>query len=315
MTDHRHRHILFWMDSVAGISPKKDTTYALIQGCFDQGLIPYYLDVLAMDNQTLVVVARRFLPVKWGMPLVLDSTPVTMTHHDIGAIWVRKDPPVDDAYRMTLMMLQVVESEVLVLNNPQGLLRYNEKLAAMVAPPYGPSTLVSDDCQTILAFMDRHDTCIIKPLNGYAGQGVFKLKKTDTNTVPIIETMTHRGHVMCQRAVDHTKGDKRIILLNGRILGAVNRVNRSGHRNNFAAGGVAEPATITDHDRDIVDALQATIRNNGLFFVGIDIIDDHLIEVNITSPTGVQEINQLDNSTIHATIIREMITMQSDYYA
>jgi glutathione synthase len=309
--------VLFWMDSPQGIHPKKDTTYSLIKAAFQQNLSPQYIKSIHINNGQLHITAQAFSAFEWGDPLTL--VPQDIQHHprDIFAIWLRKDPPVNRDYINDLLIFNQFKSEVMILNDPTGILMNNEKLAATRFQELTPKTLISSQKTELLDFIRATGSCVIKPLDGFGGQGIFKTDITDTNLGTIIEvaTMNEVVPIVCQKAVDHTNGDKRILLLEGSPIGAVNRINPSGHRNNFMSGGLAEKATITDHDQTIIQTIAPFLKSNGLFFVGIDIIHDHLIEINVTSPMGIQEVNRLDNVAIHDIIISEMIKRQGNTHA
>ncbi len=299
---------VFWMDDPLGINPKKDSTYLLIHACFNHHITPYYMMAITIDGEHLRVTVAPFKNTDLGDPLQL-GTPLQLTDTDCDVIWLRKDPPVDDAYRRDLLLLNEFATKVHLLNDPKGILLNNEKLAARQFVSLTPPTLITSKKADIYAFLQTHGTAIVKPLDGFGGQGIFKLTRSDTNCDTIIDQCTHQERVpiICQKAVDHTTGDKRVILMDGVPLGCVKRINYHGHRNNFMAGGVAEPATLTPRDHHIIDTIRPFIQSNGLFFVGIDIIDGYLIEINVTSPTGLHEINRLDSVSLHDTIIREMM--------
>ena len=302
-------NIFFWMDNPDTFNLKKDTTYALIHECLDQSLSAFFITNVSMQPQELILKCLKIKPFKFGEPIQLEKKEKTFKTKDISAIWIRKDPPVDKAYITTLLIFNQFESQINFFNHPMAILKTNEKIAATLFTNITPATLLTKDINQVEKFIKDKGTCIIKPIDGFGGQGIFKINADDTNLRTILETMTQYGneHLICQKAVNHKTGDKRILLLNGNAIGGVNRINPLGHRNNFMSGGHAEKTNITSHDEKIIKTISPYLIKNGLFFVGIDIIDNHLIEINVTSPTGLQEINELNKLKIQSKIIKTMI--------
>ena len=302
-------NIFFWMDTPYFFDLKKDTTYALIHECLEQKLNVFFIINVSMKPQELILESQKISPFKFGEPIKLKSDKKIFKTKEIDAIWIRKDPPVNKMYIRELLIFNQFESKIQILNHPLGILKTNEKIAATIFKDFTPPTLLSQKTNEIEHFIRDQGTCIIKPIDGFGGQGVFKVTENDTNLKTIIETMSQNEseQIICQKAVRHQTGDKRILILDGKPIGAVNRVNPTGHRNNFMSGGHAEAATITEHDENIIKTIKPYLIENGLFFVGIDIIDNHLIEINVTSPTGLQEINQLNKIKIQKLIIKKMI--------
>jgi glutathione synthase len=186
----------------------------------------------------------------------------------------------------------------LVLNDPAAVRNAPEKLFVTHFPDLMPPTLITSDKEAILAFRAAHRDIIVKPLFGNGGSGVFHLKPDDENLGALLETFTllYREPVIVQRYLPEIRqGDKRIILIEGKPVGAVSRVPQAGEaRANFHAGGAARKTALTRREQEICDAIGPTLREQGLVFVGIDVIGDWLTEINVTSPTGIQEINRLD---------------------
>ena len=301
-------NILFWMDPINTIQVEKDSTYLLIHECHQQKLTPLFIESVAMETNKLIIECRKIKPFSIGEELSIESSSHQLTQHDVNAIWLRKDPPVNSAYVRDLLLFNQFRNDILLLNDPTGILMNNEKLAATQFESLTPKTLVSSNKSSIKLFIKNLKECVIKPLDGYGGTGIFKLSESDSNLDTIIElsTKNETEQIICQQAVNHHLGDKRILLLDGNPIGAVKRINYNGHRNNFMAGGIAEHATITENDQNIIQAIKPFIQQNQLFFVGIDIIDDYLIEINVTSPTGIQEINKLNQTNLQQKIIQSM---------
>ena len=215
-------------------------------------------------------------------------------------VMMRTDPPVTIPYLYTTYVLDYVDpARTLVMNSPQGLRAANEKMYALQFTGAIPETIVSGDKAVILETVERWGRAVLKPLGGKAGEGILFLEKGDRNLNSMIEISTLRGQepVMVQTYLPEAKdGDKRIILLDGEPIGAVNRIPTGNEfRGNMAVGGRVAAVPITDRDRDISRQLAPILRRDGLVFVGIDIIGGYLTEVNVTSPTGVREIDRLES--------------------
>ncbi|MEM6837942.1 MAG: glutathione synthase [Cyanobacteria bacterium P01_C01_bin.120] len=215
-------------------------------------------------------------------------------------VMMRTDPPVTIPYLYTTYVLDYVDpTKTLVMNSPQGLRAANEKMYALQFTQAIPETIVSRDKAVIQKTVDRWGRAVLKPLGGKAGEGILFLEQGDRNLNSMIEISTQQGRepVMIQTYLPAAKeGDKRVILLDGDPIGAVNRIpTGSEFRGNMAVGGRVAPVAITERDREISAQLAPTLRRDGLMFVGIDIIGGYLTEVNVTSPTGIREIDRLDN--------------------
>ncbi|MEM9505172.1 MAG: glutathione synthase [Cyanobacteria bacterium P01_E01_bin.43] len=215
-------------------------------------------------------------------------------------VMMRTDPPVTIPYLYTTYVLDYVDpARTLVMNSPQGLRAANEKMYALQFTEAIPETIVSGDKAVILETVERWGRAVLKPLGGKAGEGILFLEKGDRNLNSMIEISTLRGQepVMVQTYLPEAKdGDKRIILLDGEPIGAVNRIPTGNEfRGNMAVGGRVASVPITNRDRDISRQLAPVLRRHGLVFVGIDIIGGYLTEVNVTSPTGVREIDRLES--------------------
>ncbi len=211
---------------------------------------------------------------------------------------MRQDPPFDMAYITATHLLEHVSRRVLVVNDPASVRNAPEKLVAMRFPELMPPTLVTSDRDEIIAFRARHGDIILKPLFGNGGAGVFRLTPQDENLNALLElfTVLYREPIMVQRYLPAVRaGDKRIVLIDGEAAGAVNRVPAAGEaRANLHVGGRAAKSELTPREREICAAIGPMLRAEGLLLVGIDVIGDHLTEINVTSPTGLQEINRLD---------------------
>lgn len=219
--------------------------------------------------------------------------------HDVDAVLVRTDPPFDSDYLWCTLMLDRVKGDTLVLNDPHGLRQANEKLYACYFPEYMPRTLVASDKPKIKQFVKAvGGRAVIKPLGGAGGEGVMVLSTTDLNLNAIIEAVTLHGRrmAMVQEFLPAvSEGDKRILVLEGEPLGAILRVpQRDDLRSNIHVGGSVVQAEITPAERRMIDGLAPRLLQDGLYLVGLDVIGGKLTEVNVTSPTGIQQMSRLD---------------------
>jgi glutathione synthase len=221
-------------------------------------------------------------------------------------VLMRQDPPFDMAYITATHLLEHIQASTLVVNDPVHVRNAPEKLFVTHFPDLMPPTLITSDKAEVLSFRAEYKDIIVKPLFGNGGAGVFHLKPDDENLGSLLEMFTqlYREPVIIQKYLPEIRqGDKRIILIDGEPGGAVSRIPVSGEaRANFHAGGGAQKTTLTSRERDICAAIGPTLREKGLVFVGIDVIGDYLTEINVTSPTGIQEINKLDQVQLEVTL-------------
>ena len=228
------------------------------------------------------------------------------------AVFIRTDPPFDQAYVTLTWLLSFAEKQgVRVINSPRGLRSANEKLYALEFLELCPRTLVSNSHAEINEFIDEvGGEAIAKPLDGHGGFGVMRLRRGDSNIHVIVDTLTLEGRqpVMVQEYLPGgAAGDKRLFLLDGELRAAVLRVPPADdHRSNVHVGGVVRAAELTDRDHGIAAAMRDRLRADGLFFVGIDVIDGKLIEVNVTSPTLVRELARLEGPNLAAEVIESV---------
>lgn len=221
-------------------------------------------------------------------------------------VWLRQDPPFDMGYITTTHLLDMIHPKTLVVNDPFWVRNYPEKLLVLSFPQLTPPTLIARDLAAIRAFKAEHGDIILKPLYGNGGAGVFRLDPADRNLASLHELFIgiSREPLIAQKYVpDVVKGDKRIILVDGEPVGAINRIPAAGEtRSNMHVGGRPEKIGLTDRDREICAAIGPTLREKGQVFVGIDVIGDWLTEINVTSPTGIQELERFDGTNAAARI-------------
>jgi len=224
----------------------------------------------------------------------------------LDVVWLRQDPPFDMSYITTTHLLDMIHPETLVVNDPFWVRNYPEKLLVLRFPDLTPPTMIARDLATIRAFKAEHGDVILKPLYGNGGAGVFRLDPNDRNLASLHELFSgiNREPLIVQKYLPAvSKGDKRIILVNGDPVGAINRVPAAGEtRSNMHVGGRAEKVELTERDREICAAIGPLLREKGQIFVGIDVIGDWLTEINLTSPTGLQELERFDGTNSAALI-------------
>jgi glutathione synthase len=241
-------------------------------------------------------------------PPIALGAPEDVCLHEVDAVLERTDPPFDSDYWWCTLMLDRLSDDTLVVNAPRGLRSANEKLYACNFPELMPRTMVTGDKQKAKRFLaEVGGQGVIKPLGGAGGEGVFMLRADDMNLNAIIEHVTRNG--TCMAMVQEflpavREGDKRILLLEGEPLGAILRVpQRDDVRSNIHVGGTVVKAEITAAERRMIDALAPRLREDGLFFVGLDVIGGKLTEVNVTSPTGIQQMSRLDGENYESRVI------------
>jgi glutathione synthase len=302
--------LAFVMDPIEGVDVTKDTTFVLMLEAQRRGHRVLYLqpgDLLVDEGR----VGGRVFPVELrpeqGRHAELGAARMVVFDDDVDVVFQRKDPPVDEEYVTATQILSLCR-RARVWNRPAGILAANEKLYALHFPDLMAETRVTRSQRELVDFMTKlGGEMIVKPLGGKGGEGIFHLRHDDRNLFSILEQATRFGTqwTMAQRYLpDVRRGDKRILLLEGEPLGALLRVPASGEtRANLHVGGVAARSVLDADDRRIVERLAPWLRRDGLYFVGIDVIGGKLTEVNVTSPTGVQEINALEHTRLEAAIL------------
>lgn len=296
------------MDPIETINIDTDSTFVLALEAQRRGhALHHYLPrELTLRDGRLTARARRVeLRRERGRHFSL-GTAETLELAAMDVILMRQDPPFDMAYITATHLLEHVRDRVLVVNDPVSVRNAPEKLFATHFPGLMPPTLITSDRDEIVAFRREHGEIILKPLFGNGGAGVFRLSPADENLNALLELFTqlYREPIIVQRYLPQIRqGDKRIILVDGEPLGGVLRVPPAGEaRANLHVGGKAVKTTLTAREREICAAIGPTLKEQGLIFVGIDVIGDYLTEINVTSPTGVQEINRLDGAALEKQV-------------
>ncbi len=302
--------MLFVMDPIGSIDIEKDTTFALMLAAQQRGHRVLCCEIGALSADGGHAIAR-LQPVELrrevGNHAILGAPRTVVLDDELDLVWQRKDPPVDVDFITATQILALCQ-RALVLNRPDTVIWANEKLYALRFADLMPETRVTRRIPELVDFLaKRGGEMIVKPLGGKGGEGVFHVRHDDRNLFSILETATGFGTrwAMAQQYLPAIReGDKRILLVDGEVLGALLRVPASGEtRANLHVGGTAVRAPLDARDLHIVERLRPALQRDGLFFVGIDVIGGMLTEVNVTSPTGIQEIDTLEGVHLEDRVI------------
>ena len=288
--------LLFILDPLDKLKSYKDTSLAIMREAAARGHTLYVCEQhdVMLRFDVIKFVVKRFTFSQDGSYQLDQPSEVLAKLFD--AILMRKDPPFDNEYLYSTYLLELAASQgARVINNPTAVRSWNEKLSIAKFPQFAPQFLVTSNSDLIRDFLSDHQDIIIKPLDGMGGSGIFRLTKTDPNIGVILETATQFGRqtIMAQRYLPAIlQGDKRIIIINGKPLPyALARIPKAGEtRGNLAAGGTGVAQPLTSRDLEIATTVGKTLKAEGLFLVGLDVIGEHLTEINVTSPTGMVEI-------------------------
>jgi glutathione synthase len=304
-------HLVVIMDPPETVQVDADTSFALMEEAQARGHRVDHCgiaDLFFWHGRVGARVRRAKMRRDPNVPPITLAGPEDVLLETVDAVLMRKDPPFESNYLWATQLLELARGKTLLVNDPRALRDANEKLYALHFLSCMTDTLVTNDKDRIRAFIGEvGGRAVLKPLSGAGGDGVFLLKDDDLNVNAIIETVTHVGRrvAMVQRFLPEVvKGDKRILLLDGEPLGAILRVPRKDDvRSNIHVGGTVEASELDDDDRRIIAALAPKLRADGLFFVGLDVIGGRLTEVNVTSPTGIQQMQRLMKQNLSARVI------------
>lgn len=302
---------LFLIDTIATFHPKKDTTLALMTAVLERGgeVWAAELPQLSGHGGYASVHATRYTVDTAASVFYTAFETETLRLDAFNVVWMRKDPPFDLQYVYATYLLDLADpAKTLVMNKPQGLRNANEKVFILNFPDVIPDTAVVRSRSDIRAKVAEFGgKAVIKPLDRMGGDGIFVLHSDDGNFNSIVDAVSNGGreHVMVQRFLPAAaEGDKRIILINGKPLGAILRVPQgTDFRGNMAAGGIAIASTITPREHEIIERIAPRLRAEGLYLVGLDVIGEMVTEINVTSPTGVREIDTFDGVRIANDIV------------
>ena len=312
--------LAFIIDPIASLDPGHDTSVAIMESAQILGHQVW----ITQANQLSVIDGKA-----WGILQEVKLKPVELVNgiwknepdwyevsegiltclEAMDAVWMRIDPPVDVPYLYATYILDLIDpKQTLVVNSPSGLRNANEKVYALQFTSVIPDTIVSQDKNVIGDFVNQKQSAVLKPLGGKGGEGILFLTSGDRNFNSLIEISTKQGTepVMVQEYLPAAKaGDKRIILLDGEPIGAVNRIPTGKEfRGNMAVGGRVAQVEITEREQKICQTVAPKLRQDGLYFVGIDVIGGYLTEVNVTSPTGIREIDRLNQVSLGKQVIQ-----------
>ena len=299
-----HINVALQMDSPESLDVQTDSTLALAACAQERGhtLWSYHPRDLRYEDGRVLTNAAPFHVHYHKTPPYQLGTYKTLDLRDVDVVLLRQDPPFDMSYITTTYLLELIHPDTLVVNNPTEVRNAPEKLFLTRFPTLMPPTLISSDLTSIQAFRQRHEDIILKPLYGNGGFGVFRLKPGDENLGSLVDLFKSRSSepFIVQRYLSEVRqGDKRIILVDGEPVGALNRIPIDGDvRSNMHVGGRAEPASLTQQDHHLCATIGPTLKEKGLLFVGIDVIGSWMTEVNVTSPTGIQAIRHLSGTDI-----------------
>ena len=296
--------IAFQMDPIEYVDINADSTFRLAEEAQNRGhdLYVYTPNDLTFNRGKVAAKVRSISlkrkigdHVSFGAVELLDLS-------EFCVIWLRQDPPFDMGYITNTHLLDLVDKETLIVNNPFWVRNLPEKLLVLEFPDLIPDTVISRDLEEIKEFKQEFKDIIVKPLYGNGGAGIFRLKEDDKNLTSLHELFSNMSSepLIAQAFLpDVRNGDKRIILVDGSPVGAINRLPKAGEiRSNMHVGGKAEPAKLSQRDREICRAIGPTLKSKGQVFVGIDVIGEYLTEINVTSPTGIQELERFDKVNI-----------------
>ncbi|HJX58726.1 MAG TPA: glutathione synthase [Thiobacillus sp.] len=302
--------LLFVVDPLASLKPYKDSSVAMMRAAVARGHAVYAAEARRLQvNDGIARAACDTLDVRTDDDWVRVSRTDVRALKDFDAVLMRSDPPVDTDYLLATQLLGIAEANgARVLNRPAALRDFNEKLAILNFPQFVAPTLVAADAAEIGNFLAEHGDIIVKPLTEMGGSGIFRLTLSDPNRNAILETLTRHGRraIMAQRYLPAiSEGDKRILLIAGEVVPwALARIPQAGEtRGNLAAGGTARAQPLSARDREIAEAIAPWARDRGIFLAGLDVIGDCLTEINVTSPTGFQEITAQTGHDVAAQFI------------
>lgn len=295
--------IAFLLYPTAGVKVAEDSSFWIMRELQTRGHEVTYFeskDLIGREDGPWAHVRRARLHPRRGYlpsPLSAKATPLSA----LDCIFIRKEPPFDNDYLYALQLLDLIKDRVFILNDPGGIAIANEKTFTLRFPKYVPETLVTEDLARATQFIKKlRKKVVVKPLNEKGGKGIFALSPSDADLLPRLEEATRLGteKVLIQRFIpENNRGDKRIVILNGKILGAfLRKPSRKDFRANLSQGGTMHRASVLPWERRLVEEMAAELERLGLWFTGIDVIGRFLTEVNVTSPAGIPEIHHFEKS-------------------
>ena len=297
------------MDPLDGVKPHKDTTYFLMLAAHERGHEVFYVDPTTLSlrhDEVYATVVKAEVSADHKQPFHCEPQ-VSCALATMDAVWIRQDPPFDRSYLYVTLLLDQLPAPVQIINRPVTVRNWNEKLAALRYPDFTPKTLVSRSGQEIVGFLRQQKRITVKPVDGHGGKGIIFLDVGEEGLSEQLDRATRGGRhwVVAQQYLPEAhEGDKRILLLDGEPLGAILRVHADGAElNNLDQGGSAQQSQLDQQDWRICEAMRDDLVAHGVRFAGIDVIGGMLIEINITSPTGLQEMSRFDGAGYHHRVM------------
>ncbi|MSP25177.1 MAG: glutathione synthase [Myxococcales bacterium] len=303
---------VFVMDPLERLSPDKDTSFGFILAALARGHDCMHALIGELEREAgrgSAAVTAVVRPIEHREDTLALGAPRRLELATVDAVFLRKDPPFDARYAYATQLLDGLRSTTLVLNDPRGLRDANEKIYALEFPRWTPRTLISSSPERIHAFVASvGGRAVIKPLSGAGGFGVMAVRGDDTNARAIVEYLTNEGRELAEIQEfipEVSEGDKRVLVLDGAVLGAILRVPAKGElRANIHVGGSVLPTELTARERELVADVGQRLQKDGLYFVGLDLIGGYLTEVNVTSPTGIRELSRFLDRDVSDDVIQ-----------
>ena len=305
----------FQMDPLDNIDPRLDTSFRLAEEAELRGYsVFHYLPNNLTFCKTRIIANGHYVKLnrKQNPSFTILKNKTIDIGHDLDILWLRQDPPFNMDYLSSTYLLDFVGNETLIVNNPFWVRNFPEKLLVLNYPQLMPATIITSRIEVIQEFREKYGDIILKPLYGNGGAGVFKINYNDKNFVALFELfqMNSTEPLIAQEFLPEViNGDKRIILLDGEILGAINRIPQKGEiRSNMHVGGKAVATELSIDEIKICEQIGSTLKEHGQIFVGIDVIGGKLTEINVTSPTGLQELEKFKNKNLASKVWDKIIS-------
>ena len=305
----------FQMDPLDNIDPRLDTSFRLAEEAELRGYsVFHYLPNNLTFCKTRIIANGHYVKLnrKQNPSFTIFKNKTIDIGHDLDVLWLRQDPPFNMDYLSSTYLLDFVGDETLIVNNPFWVRNFPEKLLVLNYPQLMPATIITSRIEEIQEFREKYGDIILKPLYGNGGAGVFKINYNDKNFVALFELfqMNSTEPLIAQEFLPEViNGDKRIILLDGEILGAINRIPQKGEiRSNMHVGGKAVATELSIDEIKICEQIGSTLKEHGQIFVGIDVIGGKLTEINVTSPTGLQELEKFENKNLASKVWDKLIS-------
>lgn len=305
----------FQMDPLDNIDPRLDTSFRLAEEAELRGYsVFHYLPNNLTFSKKRIIANGHFVKLnrKQNPSFTILKNKTIDIGHDLDILWLRQDPPFNMDYLSSTYLLDFVGNETLIVNNPFWVRNFPEKLLVLNYPQLMPATIITSRIEVIQEFREKYGDIILKPLYGNGGAGVFKINYNDKNFVALFELfqMNSTEPLIAQEFLPEViNGDKRIILLDGEILGAINRIPQKGEiRSNMHVGGKAVATELSIDEIKICEQIGSKLKEHGQIFVGIDVIGGKLTEINVTSPTGLQELEKFENKNLASKVWDKLIS-------